>query len=248
MTIKPHQWTDDQGRVLILKRIPSNRKSYNDFPWPKEQQTFTATDFSTSTSCGGGLHGWPWMFGLGEGSDYDIVNDVWLVLAAKPDDVVGELEGGWKCKAKTVDKIYDGDFIGASALLKKGQHECIIGMASSGEGAKLASSGEGAKLASSGYGAKLASSGDRATLASSGDVATLASSGEGATLASSGEGAKLASSGDVATLASSGDRATLASSGDVATLASSGDEATLASSGYGATLASSGDKIGRAHV
>ena len=180
MTIKPHQWTDDQGRVLILKRIPSNRKSYNDFPWPKEQQTFTATDFSTSTSCGGGLHGWPWMFGLGEGSDYDIVNDVWLVLAAKPDDVVGELEGGWKCKAKTVDKIYDGDFIGASALLKKGQHECIIGMASSGEGAKLASSGEGAKLASSGYGAKLASSGDRATLASSGYGAKLASSGDGA--------------------------------------------------------------------
>ena len=95
MMLNFHAHTNDEGEVLILKRIPQSRETYGGFTWPiGVGSVVECPDWNADPVCGGGLHGWPWGWGLGEGSDYDIIGDVWLVLGAKPEDVVGELEGG----------------------------------------------------------------------------------------------------------------------------------------------------------
>jgi hypothetical protein len=242
-----HKWADKDGNVLILRGVGEDRTSHGGFKWPAVGESVTATDWTPTASCGGGLHGWPWSFGVGEGRDIcDIVH--WQVCTAKPDDVVGNLEGGCKCKFRTGTLIYEGGMAGAFSLVRAGFEDFVRACAkvdtsenaSSGVSARLASSGVSAQLASSGVYARLASSGDYARLASSGDYAQLASSGASAQLASSGVYAQLASSGVYARLASSGVSAQLASSGVSAQLASSGVSARLASSGVSARLASSG--------
>ena len=221
--MKPHEFTDSDGNVLILKRLNKDRKAHGGFQYPTGiGHIVEAKDWNPNNQCGGGLHGWPFSFGLGEGSDFEL-DDVWLIMAAKPSDVVGEIEGGWKCKCRAAEIIYDGDFNGAMDLLRPLFTACVNAM--------CASSGNGAKNASSGNYATNASSGDGATNASSGNGATNASSGDGATNASSGNYAKNASSGNYATNASSGDYATNASSGNGAKNASSGKNSLCASAG-----------------
>jgi hypothetical protein len=150
--------------------------------------------------------------GLGEGADYDIIGDRWMVLSAAPDDVVGELEGGHKCKCKCkcakAVKVYDGDFAGAWAQINAGRDSLIVAMAAavggnvaSGDYSTAASSGDSSTAASSGDYSKAASSGNSSTAASSGDSSTAASSGDSSTAASSGDYSKAASSGNSSTAA-----------------------------------------------
>lgn len=140
-----HQWTDGGTRVLILRRCNADMTSYKGFVWPSSGEIEFA-DFSPEATCGGGGHGWPWGMGLGEGSDYDIIGDKWLVVAAIPGDIIGELEGGYKCKIKRGEVIYCGSFSGAWALVNSGRHRLIEEMsrspASSGDSSKAASSGK----------------------------------------------------------------------------------------------------------
>jgi hypothetical protein len=114
--------------------------------------------------------------GLGEGADYDIIGDRWMVLSAAPDDVVGELEGGHKCKCKCkcakAVKVYDGDFAGAWAQINAGRDSLIVAMAAA----------VGGNVASGDY-STAASSGDSSTAASSGDYSKAASSGNSSTAA-----------------------------------------------------------------
>jgi hypothetical protein len=104
-----HKHVDENGEVLILKRIPQDRKTHGGFLWPSGVGTVVeCPDWNPDPVCGGGLHGWPYGFGLGEGCDYDIISDIWLVLGAKPEDVVGELGHGAKCKARRVTIRLEG--------------------------------------------------------------------------------------------------------------------------------------------
>jgi hypothetical protein len=250
-TVLAHQWTDGGERVLILRRIGADGTSYGGFSaWGKfgENCDVEAPDFNTEAKCGGGLHGWPWGMGLGEGSGYSLIDDRWLVLAARPEDVIGQLEGGEKCKVRCAQKIYDGVFSGAWALVNSGRHRLIEAMSKSGlpgtaEGFKAtaASSGDSSTAASSGNSSTAASSGNYSKAASSGDSSTAASSGNSSKAASSGNYSKAASSGNSSTAASSGDSSTAASSGDSSTAASSGNYSTAASSGNYSKAASSGN-------
>jgi hypothetical protein len=160
--VKPHQWTDGGERVLVLRRIKPDGTSHGGFnAWGQSSELqieVSAPDWNDQPVCGGGLHGWPWGMGLGEGADFSLIDDRWLVLAARPEDVVGELERGEKCKVRTAQKIYDGTFSGAWAMINGGRHRLIEAMARSG--LPGIASGDSSKAASSGDYSKAASSGD----------------------------------------------------------------------------------------
>ena len=143
--IQPHQWTNGDGEVLILKRINKDRSAKNGFAYPSGVgQIVTVTDWDASPKCGGGIHGWPWGFGLGEGMDYDILEDIWLVLSAKPEHVIGGLDGGLKCKCKDPKIRFEGAFCDAWAIVSSEHTKIIQNMAASASGdhSNLAASGD----------------------------------------------------------------------------------------------------------
>ena len=192
-----HTWTDANGEVLILKRISAERKTKNDFTWPIGiGSVVECPDWNTKQKCGGGLHGWPWGFGLGEGMDYDIIGDIWLVLGAKPKNVIGELEDGSKCKFKTGVIRFEGTFAAATNFIKQGFIDCVIAACSVSVYTETAASGKNSNLAASGKNSNLAASGEYSNLAASGKNSKLAASGENSNLAASGENSKLAASGE----------------------------------------------------
>ena len=205
--VQPHQFTHDGTEVLILRRIPKDRKAHGGFIYPVGVGAIvTAPDWNTNAGCGGGLHGWPWSFGLGEGQDFSISDDIWLIMGALPSDVIGELgtEKRWKCKCRTATIRFEGGFKEAMDLLRPGFTACVRGL----------SSGDSATNASSGNSATNASSGDYATNASSGYYATNASSGDYAKNASSGNSAKNASSGYGGTIEAKGENSTAAAANE----------------------------------
>ena len=130
-----HQYTNDDGEVLILRRIPQNRRTHNDFIWPAGVGALVeCPDWNDGPKCGGGLHGWPWGFGLGDGYDYDIIADIWLVVGVKPEDVVGELGGGAKCKFRRGIIRLEGSFDDAMSAVRYGFDGCVQEMAAHASG------------------------------------------------------------------------------------------------------------------
>ena len=178
---EPHNWTDGGDRVLILRRINADGTSYNGFDgWGEPTEigkVVTCPDWEPQNKCGGGLHGWPWGMGLGDGHEYSIIDDRWLVVAARPEDVVGELENGQKCKAREVTKLYDGPFAGAWAMINGGRHRLIEAM--SLQGTPGTAAGFSSKAASSGNYSKAASSGDSSKAEQTGKSGIAASIGDG---------------------------------------------------------------------
>ena len=192
-----HKWTNKDGNVLILRGVGEDRTSHNGFKWPAVGETVTAEDWNDKPECGGGLHGWPWSFGVGEGRDIcDIAH--WQVCAAKPEDVVWNLENGCKCKFRTGTLVYEGDMTGVFALVRAGLEdfvrECAKNeesgnsstSAQSGDYSKSAQSGNYSKSAQSGYSSKSAQSGDYSKSAQSGDYSTSESVGANSVIVAAG--------------------------------------------------------------
>ncbi|MDD4888671.1 MAG: hypothetical protein PHU85_01980 [Phycisphaerae bacterium] len=125
-----HEFTNADGEVLIVRRIPQNRTTYNDFVWPSGiGAVVEVPDWNPSPVCGGGLHGWPWGFGIGDGCDFDIIEDIWLVVGAKPEDVIGEIDLGAKCKVRRCTIRMEGDFLSAMQFVQDGFASCVTAMA-----------------------------------------------------------------------------------------------------------------------
>ena len=188
-----HEWTNADGEVLILRRIPQNRTTYNGFKWPSGVGSVVECgDFNPKPTCGG-LHGWPLGFGLGEGMDYDIIHDVWLVLGAKPEDVVGELGGGAKCKIRRGVIRLEGTFGAAMEFVREGFGACVADMAKQCDGidSTSASSGSYSTSASSGNGSTSASSGNDSKSASSGNGSTSEAIGQDTCAAAVGHGCRV---------------------------------------------------------
>jgi hypothetical protein len=199
-SVRPHNFTHTGAEVLILRRVGSNRAAYGGFIYPSGVgATVEPETWKKDSECGNGLHGWPWGFGIGEGSGFNLIDDIWLVLGAKPEDVCGELNGGMKCKCQHATIRFEGKFGDAMDFLRAGQHACIEAMArvtipagkdanvSSKDWDNLAASGNASNLAASGYASKLAASGYGSNLAASGNDSNLAASGYGSNLAASGK-------------------------------------------------------------
>ena len=182
---EPHNFTHDGDCVLVLKRLDKDGCSYGGCKLPESGQ-WTAPEvwdpawgdkpsdwkggFDPNPVCGGGIHGWPWGMGLGEGSDYSFIHDIWCVIAVRPEDVVGNIQDGRKCKFKTGLLVFRGAFVDAWMKVCSGRHALIGQMAK-----------ERGNIAG-GYMSNAASSGYRSNAAASGKDCAVACAGMGGTV------------------------------------------------------------------
>ncbi len=236
-----HEWTNGNGEVLILRRIPPSRRTYNEFQWPTGVGTrVECPDWNPQPICGGGLHGWPLGFGLGEGSAFSIVDDVWLVLGAKPEDVVGELDGGAKCKCREGIIRYEGDFAGAVSFVSTEFANCVAAMAN-GDDATSSAAGYCAKSSAACYRAKSSAAGYRAKSSAAGYYATSSANGDGATSSAAGYRATSSANGYYAASSADGYCATSSANGDCARSSANGNGATSSAAGDCARSSANGD-------
>jgi len=108
----------------ILKTLPHDGKSYNDFQWALEVgATVEAPDWNPEPKCGGGLHGW--LDGLGDGSIGHIQKEgcLWLVLEA--DEVVSI--DNEKVKFPNCKILHIGDRLSATKFLRN-LRPSVVGM------------------------------------------------------------------------------------------------------------------------
>jgi len=121
--IPAHRWTHDGDKVLIVKCVGKDGRTYNDFRWPKSGPV-VSPNWSTEASCeSGGLFGWPWGLGIGGGKEPDYTVP-WVVFACPLRDDDGKpniiaLDG--KCKAHRGEVVYFGDWWGAIMLIDAGR-------------------------------------------------------------------------------------------------------------------------------
>jgi hypothetical protein len=206
-----HQWVHDGEEVLVLRFADANGKSYEGFQHPMEiGHRVTPPDWDPKPKCGGGIHGWAWGIGLGEGKDPDW-SALWQVYGAKPEDVVGNLEAGMKCKFRTGVLRHKGDWHSAMMFILDGQKRWVEHFSdgqSSATGDRSASSATGDRSASSATGYRSASSATGYSSASSATGDSSASSATGYSSASSATGDSSASSatGDSSASSATGDR------------------------------------------
>ena len=123
-----HQWTHDGAEVLIIKCVNSDGSSSRGFTWPLTvgAEVHPATWGADATCDSGGLFGWPWGFGLGDGKEPDWAGK-WIVFGAKPEDVVSL---GVKCKAKAAIVRFVGDWNGTMQFILKGQMALVAHVSS----------------------------------------------------------------------------------------------------------------------
>ena len=215
--ISRHQWTHDGKEVLVVKCVAADGSSYKGFKHPlKVGEVVTAPDWNEKDECGGGIHGWPWCFSLGDGKEPDFAG-TWLVYGADPKDVI-DLEG--KVKFRTGTLRYSGGWHGAMMFVLEGQMAWVRQASS---GAATASGDNGAATASGYNGAATASGDNGAATASGTSGAATASGTSGAATASGYNGAATASGYNGAATAS-GDNGAATASGDNGAATASGDQ------------------------
>jgi len=113
-----HQWTHTGTRVLIAKCVGANGETYGDFRWPLTVGAeVVAPDWCDDGECGGGLHGWPWLFAVGDGKEPDYAG-TWLVFAARPEDV---RDLGGKVKARAGRVVCVGTYAQVAAYCQIGR-------------------------------------------------------------------------------------------------------------------------------
>ena len=104
--VSPHQFVDESGRVLGLKVLGRDRRTYGGFLWP-ESGVVECPDWSPVAECGNGLHFWPLGLSVGDGATPEY-SQPWIVVACKPEGVI---DLGGKAKAKTVEVILSGSYL-----------------------------------------------------------------------------------------------------------------------------------------
>ncbi|HLG99809.1 MAG TPA: hypothetical protein VKX49_26100, partial [Bryobacteraceae bacterium] len=186
--IPAHKWTNGGSEVLILKCVERDGSSYGGFRWPLEVGAdVEAPDWNISAECGGGLHGWPWGFSMGDGREPDW-SGKWIVFGSDPADVV---DLGGKVKAKRGTVRFVGDWQDATNFILAGQiawvHQAARGAASA-TGWSGAASATGASGAASATGWSGAASATGASGAASATGWSGAASATGASGAASAPG------------------------------------------------------------
>ena len=158
-----HQIVGADGDVLVLRLSDRNGRSYGGFQHPLTVgETVTAPDWNSHPDCGGGIHGWPWGVGIGDGKDPDWMA-LWQVYAVNPTDLVAI---GGKVKFRHGRLVYSGDACGALVMVHSG----------------LAATGDFAASSSTGYRAASSSTGNCAVAVATGFRAR-ARAGEGGCIA-----------------------------------------------------------------
>src|SRR6185369_10632105 len=208
--IEVHRWTHIGDEVLVLRFADQDGRSYEGFQHPMELgEVVTAPDWNQEPQCGGGIHGWAWGIGIGDGKDPDW-SALWQVYGVKPEDLVGNIGNGIKCKFRTGILRHKGDWNSALMFILEGQKKWVeqyADGASSATGYSSASSATGDSSASSATGDSSASSATGYSSVSSATGDSSASSATGYSAASSAPGGRSASSatGDSSASSATGD-------------------------------------------
>ena len=246
-TVPVHQWTDADGYVLLVKCVDNDLTSFGGFQWPESGPVDPGKCSRDATCESGGLFGWPWGAGVGDGKD---PGGKWIVFRAKPENVV--FVGPQKCKAVPGDDgelpevVYCGGMARAIAMVVPGRIAWIMASTESriatGDRSQAASTGYLSQAASTGDLSQAASTGDLSQAASTGYLSQAASTGYLSQAASTGDRSQAASTGYLSQAASTGYRSQAASTGDRSQAASTGDRSQAASTGYLSQAASTGDR------
>src|ERR1039457_7081655 len=130
--IKPCEWTDKDGYVLLVKCLNRDGTSHNGFVWPKAGPVKPDKWSRVADCVSGGLFGWPWGTAISDGRIADACAP-WLVFPAKPGNVI-DLSG----KAKAVpgedgelpEVVYWGDQAGSMSFTMFGRVQMVIAGAS----------------------------------------------------------------------------------------------------------------------
>ena len=181
--IPRHLWTNGGEEVMVVRFVNADGSSSKmRFQDGKSVETDTpfvypltvgcrvfAPDWNPTPVCGGGLHGWPWGFSLGDGKDCDW-SATWLVFGVRPDDVI-PIDG--KIKFRTGVLRFVGSWSDAMLFVLDGQMAWVRHASS---GAATASGDSGAATAS-GYSGAATASGDSGAATASGDSGAATASG-----------------------------------------------------------------------
>jgi hypothetical protein len=238
-----HQWTNSDGEVLIVRCIGHDGKSYCGFQNPLEVgATLTAPDvwdpkwgdepegwisgWIPNQECGGGIHGWPWGIGIGDGKEPDW-SALWQVYGVKPEDIVGDVGDGPKCKFREGVLRYSGDWHGAALFILSGQ---MAWAAHTADGAATNSGYSGAAT-NSGYSGAATNSGDSGAATNSGDSGAATNSGDRGAATNSGDRGAATNSGYSGAATNSGYRGAATNSGDSGAATNSGDRGAALSTG-----------------
>ena len=187
-----HEWTNADGNVFVLRFSNKDGKSYNGFQHPTEVgEMVTAPDWTATTDCGGGIHGWPWGIGIGDGKEPEW-GALWQVYAVKPADIISNVGSGPKCKFRTGELVYAGDWHGAMQYILPGQMKWAFEIS---EGAASNSGYQGAASNSGDYGAA-SNSGTRGAASNSGYQGAASNSGDQGAASNSGYQGAASNSGD----------------------------------------------------
>jgi hypothetical protein len=187
--IPRHQWTHDGAEVLCVKFVEKDGSSHGGFTWPLTVGAeVIAPDWTDKAECGGGLHGWPWGFSLGEGKD-PVWEATWLVFGAQPADVVN-LDG--KVKVRRAVVRYVGDWQGATGFVLSGQMAWVAqaaGGAASATGWRGAASATGESGAASATGRSGAASatGEKGAASATGWMGAASATGRRGAASATGE-------------------------------------------------------------
>jgi hypothetical protein len=177
--IPRHQWTHDGAEVLCVKFVEKDGSSHGGFTWPLTVGAeVIAPDWTDKAECGGGLHGWPWGFSLGEGKD-PVWEATWLVFGAQPADVVN-LDG--KVKVRRAVVRYVGDWQGATGFVLSGQ---MAWVAQAAGGAASATGWRGAASATGESGAASAT-GEKGAASATGEKGAASATGESGAASATG--------------------------------------------------------------
>ena len=154
--IPVHLWTNSGDEVLVVRFVSHDGKSCGEFQHPMAVgETVTALDWKANCSCGGGIHGWPWALGLGEGKECDW-SALWQVYGVKPEDIMqGEPDLIGKVKFRTGILRFLGTWNDVTNFVLSGQmawvHQAASGAASAtGEMGAASATGESGAASATG--------------------------------------------------------------------------------------------------
>lgn len=157
-----HQWTHDKSRLWLVKclnRDGTSGLSERPFTWPKDvgaevMPVVSGPNQGRDSECDtGGLFGWPWGMGVGEGREPDACAS-WIVFSADPKDVYDCQKG--KAKAVKARVEFYGDMATAMYMTSEGRIAWIQarsqGSASAtGESGSASATGEKSTAVACGY-------------------------------------------------------------------------------------------------
>jgi hypothetical protein len=216
----PCQHTDKDGYVLIVKCLNRDGTSHNGFVWPKAGPVENK-HWSREPNCeSGGLFGWPFGLGIGDGKDADACAP-WLVFRAKPENVI---EIGAKCKAVPGDNgdlpevVYYGNMGGAMALTMGERVKYITdrsrGSASAtGDRGSASATGDSGSASATGYRGSASATGYRGSASATGDRGGASATGYSGSASATGDRGSASATGDSGSASATGDRGSASATG-----------------------------------